>query len=110
MSRTLSSPARPLAAAGLALPLLLSACASAGGAPASSGSGSPTSEPTPASDVQEVAASTPRLALTHDGGVLLLDAMTLETIADLPLDGFSRLNAAGDGRHLLVSTRGGFRV
>ena len=40
----------------------------------------------------------------------ILDATTLETVADLPLAGFNRLNAAGDGRHLLVSTQGGFRV
>ena len=108
MPRT-RTPARPLAAAGLALPLLLTACGT-GGSAASGPSPSAPAEPTPASDVREVAASTPRLALTHDGGVRILDATTLETVADLPLAGFNRLNAAGDGRHLLVSTQGGFRV
>ncbi|WP_217636174.1 zinc metallochaperone AztD [Geodermatophilus siccatus] len=100
---------RPLAA-GLALPLLLTACASGTGGPSAATAGTPAAEPAPPSDVQEVAASTPRLALTHDGGVRVLDATTLETVADLPLDGFNRLNGAGDGRHLLVSTQGGFRV
>ncbi len=105
MPRTPTST-RPLVAAGLALPLLLPACASG----TSGTAATPAAEPTPASDVQEVATSSPRLALTHDGGVRVLDATTLETVADLPLDGFNRLNGAGDGRHLLVSTRGGFRV
>jgi outer membrane protein assembly factor BamB len=110
MPRTFPSPTRPFLAAGLAVPLLLSACASGGSATSSPDSGTPTGEPTPASDVREVAADTPRLALTYDGGVLLLDATTLATVADLPLEGFNRLNSAGDGRHLLVSTQGGFRV
>ena len=105
MPRTPTST-RPLAA-GLALPLLLTACASG---TSGTSAGTPAAEPTPPSDVQEVAASSPRLALTHDGGVRVLDAATLETVADLPLDGFNRLNGAGDGRHLLVSTQGGFRV
>lgn len=58
----------------------------------------------------EVAAAEPRLALTYDGGVLVLDANGLDVVADLPLDGFNRLNPAGDGRHVFVSTAGGFRV
>ncbi|MGX7732941.1 zinc metallochaperone AztD [Rhodococcus sp. 2H158] len=58
----------------------------------------------------EVAAAEPRLAVTYDGGILVLDANALDVVADLPLDGFNRLNAAGDGRHVFVSTAGGFRV
>ena len=57
MPRT-RTPARPLAAAGLALPLLLTACGT-GGSAASGPSPSAPAEPTPASDVREVAASTP---------------------------------------------------
>ncbi|WP_246119419.1 zinc metallochaperone AztD [Cellulomonas massiliensis] len=48
--------------------------------------------------------------MTYDGGVLVLDALSLEPVADLPLAGYLRVNAAGDGRHVLVSTTGGFRV
>ena len=54
--------------------------------------------------------ATDRLTLTYDGGIYVLDAETLETVADLPLRGFNRLNTAGDGQHVYVTTEGGFRV
>ncbi|NEK86695.1 hypothetical protein GCU60_13160 [Blastococcus saxobsidens] len=97
------------AALAAALPLaLVTGCASSdeGGAPASSSSSAApaSAEPT------EVGASAPRLALTYDGGVQVLDATTLEVLADVPLEGFNRLNPAGDGRHFLVSTQGGFQL
>jgi hypothetical protein len=57
-----------------------------------------------------VAAAQARIAYTYDGGIVVLDATSLETLADLPLAGFNRLNPAGDGRHLMVSTSGGFRL
>ena len=62
------------------------------------------------SDVAEAAAVTPRVVLTYDGGIQVLDATTLELVADLPMEGFTRLNPAGDGRHVLVSGAGGFTV
>lgn len=58
----------------------------------------------------EQSARTPRLALSYDGGVLVLDAKTLEQAGDIPLEGFLRLNSAADGRHVLVSQSGGFAV
>ncbi|SEJ58489.1 hypothetical protein [Demequina mangrovi] len=58
----------------------------------------------------EMAAQTPRIVVTYDGGILVLDANTLETEADIALDGFTRLNVAGDGRHVGVSTTGGFQI
>jgi outer membrane protein assembly factor BamB len=88
---------------GLVVPLgLLAACASTPAADA------PGAEPS--SDAQETATLQPRLVLTYDGGIQVLDATTLETLADLPLDGFTRVNEAGDGRHVLVSTDRGFTV
>ncbi len=102
---------RPLALAlGLALPLtLVAACAQGAGSEGEQGDGAdPVSSAT--SDVSEAAALTPRLAITYDGGVQVLDATTLEVVDDLELAGFNRLNPAGDGRHLLVSTSGGFQV
>jgi DNA-binding beta-propeller fold protein YncE len=51
-----------------------------------------------------------RVALTYDGGIYVLDGTSLEPVSDLPLEGFNRLNPAGDGRHVLVSTTEGFRV
>lgn len=64
----------------------------------------------PSSGPIEQRSATPRLALSHDGGILVLDAQSLDQVADLPVDGFVRLNSAGDGRHVLVSEAGGFRV
>ena len=58
----------------------------------------------------EQSARTPRLALSYDGGVLVLDAKTLKPAGDVPLEGFLRLNSAADGRHVLVSQAGGFAV
>ncbi|WP_298455376.1 zinc metallochaperone AztD [uncultured Cellulomonas sp.] len=101
---------RPVPALGLAAALLvLTGCA---GDPATTSAA--TSSPEPSTDAtprpSEAATVSPRLAITYDGGVLVLDATTLETVGDLELDGFTRLNGAGDGRHLLMSTTGGFRL
>ncbi|UZX03152.1 hypothetical protein F8G81_11490 [Arthrobacter sp. CDRTa11] len=91
-----------LAAAVTASALLLSACGSAAGPaanPASTGSaGAGTTAPAP------------RVALTYDGGIAVLDGKTLELEGDLPLEGFNRLNPAGDGRHAMVTTAEGFQV
>ncbi|WP_114906967.1 zinc metallochaperone AztD [Ornithinimicrobium murale] len=58
----------------------------------------------------EAAGPSPRLGVTYDGGVLVLDAYTLDVEADLPAEGFLRLNPAGDGRHFLLTDSDGFRV
>ena len=90
----------------LAVPAVLAGCAS--GEPAGTDARTAPAETT--AQATEAAAATARLALTYDGGVVVLDAQTLEQVADLPLEGFTRLNPAGDGRHLLASTTGGFRA
>ncbi|WP_432494300.1 zinc metallochaperone AztD [Kineococcus auxinigenes] len=99
-------PTRPLAAGSLLSLLLLTGCGAGTSEPAASAEDTPE----PAAAATEVAAGTPRLALTHDGGVQVLDASTFEVLADLPVEGFTRLNPAGDGRHLLLSTTGAFQV
>ena len=78
--------------------LLLTACATTDAAPGDAGpaTGSPTAQP--------------RVTLTYDGGLYVLNGDTLAIEADLPLAGFNRLNAAGDGRHVLVTTTEGFQV
>lgn len=58
----------------------------------------------------EVSSPNPRLAMTYDGGIIVIDANTLEIEADIPLEGFNRLNPLGDERHIAVSTAGGFAV
>lgn len=84
----------------LAASLTLAACSPQATAP----SDTPTSTPTAA----ESEGPTPRLAFTYDGGLLVVDATTGEVAADLPLDGFNRINPAGNDRHVVVSTEGGF--
>ncbi|MEB8326882.1 zinc metallochaperone AztD [Dietzia kunjamensis] len=63
-----------------------------------------------AADVTEQRRATPRLAATYDGGMVVLDARTLDPIADLRLEGYNRLSPSGDDRHVAVSTSGGFRM
>jgi outer membrane protein assembly factor BamB len=84
--------------------LLLTACGSSS-QPASEASATPdTSAPAAA------ASPAPRVALTYDGGIVVLDGTTLEVEGDLPIEGFTRLNPAGDGRHALVTVAEGFQV
>ncbi|WP_188546108.1 zinc metallochaperone AztD [Rhodococcoides trifolii] len=79
--------------------LLLAACATDDPAP----------EP-PAADKSENASATPRLAISHDGGITVLDATTLEAVGNTAATGFVRLNPAGDGRHVIVSAGDSFDV
>lgn len=62
------------------------------------------------SDASTSTSPAPRLALTYDGGIAVLDGTSLELKGDLPTEGFTRLNSAGDGRHALVTTSEGFQV
>ncbi|MBI9113627.1 zinc metallochaperone AztD [Sanguibacter suaedae] len=111
---TITSPARrrtglrPSLALGVALPLaFLTACSGSEGAT----DGATADETTAAAaEVTEESAVKPRLAITYDGGIQVLDATTLEVLEDIELAGFNRINGAGDGRHLYVSTTGGFQV
>lgn len=50
------------------------------------------------------------LVATYDGGLYVLDGETLEVRQDIPLDGFLRVNPAGDDAHVLVTTSEGFRI
>ncbi|AYJ50476.1 zinc metallochaperone AztD [Rhodococcus sp. P1Y] len=65
--------------------------------------------PTETAAAESVSQATPRIATSYDGGVLILDATTLDTVEDITgIDGFTRLNPAGDGRHVFVSGSGAF--
>lgn len=90
-----------LAAAVTASVLMISACGSAAGT--SPGTAEPATSTAPA-------ASGPRVALTYDGGIAVLDGESLALTGDLPIEGFNRLNPAGDGRHAMVTTTAGFQV
>lgn len=50
------------------------------------------------------------LVATYDGGLYVLDGTTLDVVADIPMDGFLRVNPAGDDAHVLVTTDEGFRL
>lgn len=54
--------------------------------------------------------SGPRIVVTTEEGVLVLERDSLEPVGTLPAEGFVRLNAAGDGRHVFVSTEEGFQL
>lgn len=50
------------------------------------------------------------LVATYDGGIYVLDGETLEVKQDIPLEGFLRINPAGDKGHVLVTTTNGWRI
>lgn len=111
--RARSFAAPTLSAFAIIAALTLSAC----GSPSSASTDSPVASEHPhgshaahAAERTEVDAAAPRLVLTHDGGMSVLDAATGKVTADLPLAGFNRVSPAGDGRHVLVSTTAGFQV
>lgn len=95
-----------LLAAGAATALLpLTACSTTPRAPDPDAAQvtASTEEAERAPSAQEAATRQPRLVATYDGGLLVLDALTLDVLADIDLAGFNRLAPAGDGRHVLVS-------
>lgn len=89
-----------------------SACGTATDAgPAPADGSEPTDgEATTEVDGTEAASATPRLAVTHDGGVMVVDVTSGEVVADEPMEGFVRVSPAGDGRHALVSGNLGWQV
>ncbi len=100
-----------LTLAAAALTMTLAAC----GSSSAGGSGSPTTaqaptEATPSEKPVEVSDVDPRAAITYDGGIQIVDTSDGSVVADIEKEGFLRLNPAGDGRHVLVSSSAGFEV
>lgn len=89
-----------ISAAAIGTVFILASCAA--GEPATPGSGTDGS----ASD----AAASSRLAISYEGGILVLDGETLETVADFDSELFTRLNPAGDDRHVMITMSEGFQV
>ena len=52
----------------------------------------------------------PRVVLTYDGGLMVVDTAERAVTSDIKREGFLRLNQAGDGRHLFVSEGKGFTM
>ncbi|MGN7969337.1 zinc metallochaperone AztD [Microbacterium sp. 22296] len=78
----------------------LSACAGGAG----------TGSAAPASDAPSAGDAATRVALSYPGGIVVLDGQSLETLGDFTSEEFTRLNSAGDGRHIMVTTSEGFQV
>ena len=64
----------------------------------------------PSASASAVAEAVPRLVTTYEGGIKVLDGESFKVLGDFPMEGFNRVNAAGDGRHAIISTAEGFKV
>ncbi|MET7577160.1 outer membrane protein assembly factor BamB family protein [Micrococcus luteus] len=53
---------------------------------------------------------TPRILLSHEGGLTLLDAESGEVVKEQDVPGFTRLGNAGNGKDVLVTTGNGWEV
>ena len=105
LMRIIVTKRRAVALLGAGL-LALSACGTStdGGGSGSGTSGSDAGgEAAPTTDRTEVGALTPRIVLAHEGGVTTLDSADGSTLDATELEGYVRLNPAGDGRHVAVS-------
>ena len=104
-----SSPLRRASLPALALgtALALAACSSSTGAAPGAG---PSSSATTSSSPGAAATTGARVALSHAGGILVLDGTTLQPVSALPSEEFTRLNPAGDDRHVMVTMSKGFQV
>lgn len=51
-----------------------------------------------------------RVAVSYEGGISVLDGKTLEVVKKFDSEEFTRLSAAGDGRHVFVTTTAGFQL
>ncbi|MFC7400943.1 hypothetical protein [Citricoccus sp. GCM10030269] len=108
------------------LALVISACAPGAGSGADgesasdSASASSSSDGTEGSDEAvnadqlesrtEVASVAPRVVISHEGGLVTLDAESGEVVHEEELPGFLRLNNAGDGQHVMVTNGNEFQV
>ncbi|GAB3939205.1 hypothetical protein [Corynebacterium tapiri] len=92
--------------------LTIASCQSTSDSAAPTSSNSSAAETTAASSTEEkeVSTLTPRVTLSHDGGIVTLNAINGEIISQVNEPGFYRLNQAGDGRHLMVTHGDEFAV
>ncbi|MGO2311914.1 MAG: hypothetical protein ACTIA5_16900 [Brachybacterium tyrofermentans] len=105
--RTIVMKRRAVALLGVGV-LALSACGgpAGGGSDGSDGAsdgGTAGDAAAPETDRTEVAALSPRIVLAHEGGVTTLDSSDGSTVGSSDVEGYVRLNPAGDGRHVAVS-------
>lgn len=105
-SRWVAAPASLLALT------VVAGCGAPGqtGDPAGDGSSAGASAEPSDRETSEAAGAAPRLAVTYDGGVMVLDGESLEVLDTFPAAGFTRLNPAGDNRHLFLTEGDSFRL
>ncbi|CAN5517289.1 zinc metallochaperone AztD [soil metagenome] len=94
---------RGIAAASVLAALIASGCSGGGD------QGENTAETDSAAQAESASITEP-VVVTYDGGVAVLDGKTLEVKADVPMEGFLRVNPAGDASHVLVTTSDGFQA
>ena len=97
-----SRPLFTLISTALALALAGCGAASAPSSTASSDQASATATAEGAA-ITEASAPSARIALTYDGGIMIVDGKTFEVIETIDKEGFLRLQPAGDNRHLVVA-------
>ena len=103
LMRTVITKRRTAALLGLGA-LTLAACGTGTGSSDAGGADTGgTDSETTTSDRTEVGALSPRIVLAHEGGVTTLDSTDGATLGTAELEGYVRLNPAGDGRHVAVS-------
>jgi hypothetical protein len=94
-------PGKGAVATAIGAALLITAC---------SGSDEQTvTDPTTVSPAAD-AATEGGIAVAIENGLVVLDNETLEILGQFESEEFTRLNAVGDGRHVLVTKTGGFQV
>jgi outer membrane protein assembly factor BamB len=77
---------------------------------ASCSSGGDSTAPASSPDSNASDAASARVAVAYEGGILVLDGETLDTVAEFDSEQFTRLNPAGDDRHVMVTMSEGFQV
>ncbi|MBT2586381.1 zinc metallochaperone AztD [Arthrobacter sp. ISL-95] len=65
---------------------------------------------TPGASSPDSAGPHGRVTISYPGGISVLDSKTLEVVKKFDSEEFTRLNAAGDGRHVFVTTKAGFQL
>ncbi|QLD11308.1 zinc metallochaperone AztD [Microbacterium oleivorans] len=70
----------------------------------------PASSPTGDAGGETSAPEGPRVAIGYEGGVLVLGGDDLDVLGEFESEEFIRLNAAGDDRHVMVTTSAGFQL
>ena len=88
--------------------LLATACG--GGSGAGDSAESQDSATTSATAAADAGATENRLAVAYENGIAVLDGDTLEVVEEFESEEFTRLNAVGDGRNVLVTMSDGFQV